>query len=604
MGVELITLATAAGRAVSQAAGTGVWDVFRDRVARQFGRPGRRPGDRAAALTQLDRTAGDLFDAGPGRAGAAQERAAAAWALRFLELLEETVGADRSALIAALQELVDLASHPTDDRDPAGSRSPSEEEPASDPVTTTIVTSNGTVAAHHIHVSTSTAPSRPLLVGVVPLLASAFQPRESIRHEIDRSGGQHATGTQVLSGPGGVGKSQLAAALAHQARGRDVDVVVWADATETSQIVTTFARAARQVWVPDATGEDPEHDARAFLNWLAVTDSTWLVVLDDLTDLGAAMPWWPPTRAGSGPRGRVLATTRLRDARLSGAGRTVIDVGTYTPAEAFAYLHERMSSAEATHLLDTQAADLVGALGGLPLALSRAAAFMINEDIACRDYLRHLTGRAGRLDRLLPRSADTEGYGRRITASLLLTLDAADRYGPVGLAVPALRLAAHLDPAGHPQALWATSAVTDYLTAHRTPSRPRVHRPDPVTSQDARDALRLLHRHALLTHATRDTDREVRLHVLTARAARESTAAADLPAIVRATADALLELWPDPGVRAPELTAVLRANTAALADFAGNLLLGHPILLAAHRGPRSHGPADTPPTRNLYGLFP
>ncbi|MFD7416425.1 NB-ARC domain-containing protein, partial [Kitasatospora purpeofusca] len=410
---------------------------------------------------------------------------------------------------------------------------------------------------------------RPVRVGTVPPLATAFQPREQLRERIDRARERNATVvlTQVLSGGGGVGKSQLAAHYAHRAHAEGVDLLVWVNAAETSQIVSAYAEAARAVGEGAVGGQDAESDAAAFLKWLAVTRRSWLVVLDDLTDLEGAGPWWP--RPSAGTNGRVLATTRRRDALVTGGGRARVDIGTYAQDEALGYLEERLTEAAVGHLLDGGADELVEALGLLPLALAHAAAYMINEEVGCASYLGRFTDRASRLERLLPPDADTDSYGRQVTASLLLALDAAGRREPVGLATPAIRLAAHLDPAGHPEQLWTSSAVTDYLTTHRTPG---TSDPAQVTAGQARAALRLLHHYGLLTHDTRDTDRAVRLHALTARAARETTPVTDTHATVRAAADALRAVWPEHEHTAPDLTTVLRANTDTLADLAGDLL--------------------------------
>ncbi|SDT83482.1 NB-ARC domain-containing protein [Streptomyces sp. TLI_053] len=442
-----------------------------------------------------------------------------------------------------------------------------------------------TINHTHHHPAPTPGPVRqPVRVGTVPPLASAFQPRPGLQEQIDRARERNATVvlTQVLSGGGGVGKSQLAAFCVHRAHTDGVDVLVWVDAAETSQIISTYARAAAKAGVPGADGQDAEHDAAVFLDWLAVTDRSWLVVLDDLTDLENTAPWWP--RPPAGANGRVLATTRRRDALVTGNGRTIVDIGTYTTTEALTYLHERLTEAASFHLFDDRADDLAEALGRLPLALAHAAAYMINEDVDCTTYLRLFTDRASRLTTLLPPGADTDGYGRQVIASLLVALDAAQQREPAGLATPAIRLAAHLDPAGHPDTLWATDAVTHYLTTHRTPPPTGTPDPGPVTPDQARAALRLLHHYALITHHTHDTHRAVRLHALTARAARETTPPTQLPATVHAAADALFETWPEHEHTAHELTAVLRANTDTLANLAGDHLWhpdGHPVLFTA-----------------------
>ncbi|PPA38132.1 hypothetical protein BF14_034340 [Streptomyces griseus] len=391
-----------------------------------------------------------------------------------------------------------------------------------------------------------------------------------MRHRIDQARETKTTTvlTQVLSGGGGVGKSQLAAAYAHQALTAGTDLVVWVNATETDQIITLYAQAAHRLQVPGAGGPDAESDARAFMTWLATTSRSWLVILDDLTDLDAAEPWWPPPSLTGA--GWVLVTTRRREARLSGAGRVVIPIGTYTPDESAAYLYDRLTTEETAHLLDEQVPALAVALGHLPLALSHAAAYMINEDVKCSHYLHLFNDSSARLDDLLPRHADTESYGQQVAAALLLSLGAAQGCDPIGTAVPALRLAALLDPAGHPQTLWTSESFNHHLDTHHS-ARPG-SAPTPTHTSKARAALRLLHRYGLLTDNIRNGPRAVQIHALTARAVLEITPSPELPAAVSTVADALLEAWPQADFECSELSAVLRANTDVLNAHGGDLL--------------------------------
>ncbi len=423
----------------------------------------------------------------------------------------------------------------------------------------------------------------PVSMGTPPTLASAFQARTGVRERIDgaRTGRAGVGLTQVLSGGGGVGKSQLAAAYAHEALAAGTDLVVWVDATDTDRIITQYARTARRVRAPGAEGQDSEADARAFLSWLRTTSRSWLVVLDDLTDLDGSQEWWP--QASPFGNCRVVATTRRTDEGwLSGGSRAAVAVDTYTQEEARTYLHERLSAAGRSHLLDGQATALASALGLLPLALAHAAAYMIAQDAPCSRYLGLFSDSAYRLVELLPLAADGEGYGRQVDAALLLSLDAAQMSDPVGLAVPALRLAAILDPAGHPQDLWADAAVTRYLSAHQ--SAASSSGPSEAGRDRAQAVRRLLHRYGLITDDSRAGHHAVRIHALTARAALEIVPAGQLPALVRAAADALLALWPRADHTDRDLGSVLRANTDTLRTHAGDLLwaLGrHPVLYQA-----------------------
>ncbi|MFJ7199758.1 MULTISPECIES: tetratricopeptide repeat protein, partial [unclassified Streptomyces] len=436
----------------------------------------------------------------------------------------------------------------------------------------------------------------PVVVGTVPVLASAFQPRELLRRAVDEARGhgrsvvlasdtsrgersQSGTNTsvQVMSGGGGVGKSQLAAAYAREAVEGGADLVVWTPATDIQQVLTVYAQAAALVQAPGRTGTDLEADARAFVGWLAATDRRWLVVLDDVTGPDAIEPWWPDSQRGNG---WTLATTRLKDPRLTGGGRARIDVDVYTPAEAIGYLTARLAHDRKAHLADHQAPNLAEALGHLPLALGHAAAYMLRENVSCSTYLERFTNRATRLDELLPHWADAERYGRQVTTTLLLALDATDQapHGP--LARTALRVAALLDPAGQPAALWNTTALLTFLTQQQpgTPGRRtltlrrRRGAARTATSDEALAAFRLLDRYGLITYDSTDSLRAVRIHSLTARAVRETTPQDQQPTVAVTAADALGEIWPDPDHTQRVLAGTLRANTDSLTIHAGESL--------------------------------
>jgi hypothetical protein len=454
------------------------------------------------------------------------------------------------------------------------------------------------VSGHVGHLTVSHPAPRPpvrwpLRLGEVPTLASAFQDRTGVRGRIDqaRAGRDAVVLTQVLSGGGGVGKTQLAAAYAHQSLADGVELVVWVDASDTEQVTARYAYALHCVEghrdVP--LSQSSEADAKAFLQWLATTPRSWLVILDDITAPDAMQQWWPPPSVHS--RGRVLATTRRHDALLSGGGRAVVDINTYSAEEADAYLRERLISAHAAHLLDARADALAKTLGCLPLALSHAAAYMVNEDVPCADYLNRFNHSAARLCDLFPRQADTEGYGRQVAAALLLSLDVAQASEPVGLAIPTLRLAAVLDPAGHPRTLWTCDAVTRYLSAHRA-APPSAGGFTDVGPAQARAALRLLHRYGLIIDNAQAGSRAVRLHALTARAVREYTPGDALPVLVKTAAEALTELWGEVHPMYREERAALRTNIESLDGCAGDLLWevgGHHLLRWAGRSLTAHG---------------
>ena len=445
----------------------------------------------------------------------------------------------------------------------------------------TVYTADRSVAANYVgqlHLRQHRAVGAvawPLRIGAVPALAPAFQPRPGVRERIDQARTRAAAVVlaQMRSGGGGVGKSQLATAYAHQALRDGVDLLVWLDATSVDTLVTGYAAAAVQVRAPGVQGVDPAEDARRLLDWLASTDRSWLVVLDDITDPAMLARWWPPaSRTGTG---RVLATTRSRDAALAGAGRAVVEVDAYSAAESRAYLTERLTRAGAGDLLDTAVDALAIELGQLPLALAHAAAYMLNERVPCTAYRALCSDWRAELVGMLPPEAD-EGYGWQVATTVLLALNAAQARHPAGLALPAIGLVAMLDPAGHPDTLWETSTVTDYLTSQ--------YGGPPVTLGRAHAVLWLLRRYALLNIDALGGPRAVRVHALTAWAVREALPEPVATPLARAAADALLEAWPPDDHTDPELVASLRTNTTVLASHAADALWhpgAHPLLYRA-----------------------
>ncbi|MDV9172189.1 hypothetical protein R6V09_19000 [Streptomyces sp. W16] len=101
---EMIALASAAGTAVVQAAGTDAWESFRQRVAAWFGR-----GDTAresAELDRLQRSGGELVAVRDGGADQVRIRQEAAWQARFEALLESLDADGREQAATGLTALL------------------------------------------------------------------------------------------------------------------------------------------------------------------------------------------------------------------------------------------------------------------------------------------------------------------------------------------------------------------------------------------------------------------------------------------------------------------------------------------------------------------
>ncbi len=407
-------------------------------------------------------------------------------------------------------------------------------------------------------------------------------------------GGATAVLCQVLTGMGGVGKTQLAADYAHTAwETGEVDVLVWITASTRTAIVTAYAQAGVELCQANPT--DPEQAAKSFRAWLtpkaqAVT-CRWLIVLDDVADPADLHGLWPP----AGPHGRTLVTTRRREAALTGADRRRIDVGLFTDAEAASYLAACLAAHGRQEPAD-QLTALASDFGHLPLALSQAAAYTVDTGLACAAYRRRLADRAGKLAQLLPEAgALPDDQAATVAAAWSLSIERADQLHPAGLARPMLQLAALLDPNGIPRTVLTSEPALVHLAEYRTGNdngpeqglrrgwfwkRNRDRAPVQVSVDEAEGALRALHRLSLIEDTSDGLNPTVRIHQLIQRATRDTLTPDHHDRYARTAADALLAAWPDIPSDT-NLAQTLRANTTVLTSHAEDALYrpnAHPAL--------------------------
>ncbi|WP_175441435.1 FxSxx-COOH system tetratricopeptide repeat protein [Micromonospora humi] len=408
-------------------------------------------------------------------------------------------------------------------------------------------------------------------VGSVPRLAAWFQDRR-IADDLFASAraGRTMVTTQVLSGMGGVGKTQLAARFArHLADTDQLDLLVWITAASRDAIVTAYAQTAERLGVVGAK-VPPEEAAGALLGWLERTHRRHLIVLDNLDAPVHAAGLWPPANSN----GRTLVTTRRRDAVLATEGRALITVGLFTPVEAVSYVKRAIADPARLTGADGLAADL----GFLPLALAQATAYIRDradtDGLDCAGYRRRLADRKLALAELLPhQDALPDDQRATVTAAWSLSVEAADRAEPQDLARPMLALASVLDSNGIPAAVFTSRPVLAYLT--RTTGDDQQSDAHAATS-----ALHNLHRFSLATV----TNGQIRVHALVQRATREHLSPDELRAAALAAADALLDCWSS--ARHPEPEQFLRNNALALRHATGHLLIAprtHPVLFAIGR---------------------
>src|SRR6266567_4322661 len=183
----------------------------------------------------------------------------------------------------------------------------------------------------------------PVWSGSAPALTDFFSPRPESGYGLDAEQGYRPDGDRppltVLAGPGGYGKSYLAAAMLRgAARSGRSDLQVWVNASSPSATVMSYARAAADISLTER-GVLPDAAAARFLDWLGRTDRQWMIVLDNVTDSGGLRGLWP-----AGPSGQVVVTCHQSAdmSEVAGADPKVCRIGEFSPREALGYLTARL----------------------------------------------------------------------------------------------------------------------------------------------------------------------------------------------------------------------------------------------------------------------
>jgi CRP-like cAMP-binding protein/tetratricopeptide (TPR) repeat protein len=235
----------------------------------------------------------------------------------------------------------------------------------------------------------------------------------------------------VLTGMGGLGKSTVALAAAKMAKDRGYRVW-WLGATDTALLTSGMLEVLRELGAPESVIAPVREGARTaparaweFLNGEHAGGRRWLLVFDG-ADHPAVLAGADATTPADGtgwlradPAGMVIVTTRHRDPQVWGTGVTLRELKPLDEEASAEVLRDL-----APDVADPggyQARELSRRLGGLPLALHLAGAYLGSPFARWSTF----AGYHEALDSVeLPAAlADIEGPGADVRADVQRTWD-------------------------------------------------------------------------------------------------------------------------------------------------------------------------------------
>jgi tetratricopeptide (TPR) repeat protein len=346
----------------------------------------------------------------------------------------------------------------------------------------------------------------------------------------------------VVSGLGGVGKTQTAIEYAVRHRQEYPDGVFWTNAASESALTSGFIEIAKALDLAASAAADQEQAVKATLEWLNGTDR-WLLIFDNAEDRRALSRFIP----GRG-KGDVLITSRESVFQEIGIVRG-LDLTDFANDDAVTFLLIRTGRDES----DAAAAGaLADELGRLPLALEQAAAYIAETNASFADYLSSFRKR--RIT-LLERA-------KGLVAHETIATTWSENFAAVEEASPAaadvLRLSSVLDAGSIPFEMFSKGAA-----ALGKPVAGELS--DPEDELAVTEMLRPLVRYSLIRSDA--TARTFSIHRLVQETIRDSIGEAGLAAFVERAARALTLAFPGPSYEARAMSDRLIPHIVSLAGW-------------------------------------
>lgn len=299
--------------------------------------------------------------------------------------------------------------------------------------------------------------------------------------------------TQIvaLNGLGGIGKTQVALAYIHHYAPR-YQYLLWLHASSYAIFSTEVSTLVDQLALPHEEQNDEQQNFTVIRNWLQ-RQTSWLLVLDAIDDMQLVNLIVPLNSSG-----HVLLTTRAQTIEIQAHTLPIAHMET-EDSVLFLLRRASMLSAQDSSLQNVPAntlhtaTTLVRKMGGLPLALDQAGAYLEETGCGLPTYLKLYSQDLSRITLLNRRGHRAEIHPDSALITITLAIDAVSKEQSTNLEL--LRLLAFLQPDTIPTELLeqGASEVKQPLQALMA---------DPLRLYEA---LADLHKFSLLSHCADTT---------------------------------------------------------------------------------------------------
>jgi len=215
-------------------------------------------------------------------------------------------------------------------------------------------------------------------------------------------------------------------------------LIVWVRADSREALMNDLCCAALDLGL-DVKGKSNEQVTSVFKAALCQCPSAWLLIFDNVESPDIVSEFAPR----GGRRGHLLVTSRMLP---FGQAASALVLDCFSPLDALNFLEAAAGPHADVDADGDSGKTLVRLLGGLPLALAMAAAYMRRSDISCKKYIQKFKASHSRKSLLEHKISRIPEYKSSVKTSLYLSVHKLANEQPEAERI--LYLLAYLAPDG------------------------------------------------------------------------------------------------------------------------------------------------------------